>query len=198
MAAGEFRIRRGPLEHAGSRPDRMKRRTRSGRRGRLLFLFRLGCLGLSHRLCPALNRRQPAGREGIDSRSRALRKSDDRQTIAALIPGNVDAVGCADAADHVAFGMSERDVAGNVRSGSRSSIRRRRIGIRRCARRSHSGTCAVGADEIFRRHWLVRCERRRFDRDVLDEKPVAAREPLGVLREQIGREIIRSRRATAR
>src|SRR5438445_12416112 len=79
------------------------------RRRRLLLRLGLGGLGLRHRLGSALDRRQASGGEGVDPGALAARIGDHRDTVAARIVGEVDVLGRADAADHVAFGMTQRD-----------------------------------------------------------------------------------------
>ena len=152
------------------------------------FFFGLALpLRLRHRLGPALDRRQASGGEGVDAGALAARIGDDRDAIAARIVGEIDVVGRADAAHHVAFGMAERDASPTV---ERRRHRRQRIGVGRTRRRRHARTGAVGADEIFRRDRLVRGQRRRLDRNVADEHAAGTRKPVRILRKQVGRSLL--------
>ena len=127
MAGGEFAIRRG---------DGLKRfalaanaTSGSGRR-RLLLRLRLGGLRLRHRLGAALDRRQASGGEGVDSGALAARIVDDRHAVAARIVREIDAVGRADAAHDVAFGMTERHRSPRRRRRRAGRTIGERIGVR--------------------------------------------------------------------
>src|SRR5262249_52881279 len=94
------------------------------RRCRLLRLrLRLRGLRGRHRLWPALDRGEPASGKGINAGAWSMRPSHDGNTLAARMVGQVDAVGRADPAHHIAFGVPERHVsAGGCRRRARWSL----------------------------------------------------------------------------
>src|SRR5262249_51372998 len=157
----------------------------AGLRSRLLLLrLRLDDLRQRLRRGRALDRTQPARVEGVDSGTRAAQPGDHYHASASGACGDVDAIGRADAANDIAFGVTERHRAALRRRLRRAGIRQG-IGVSRATGRSHAGTGAFGAHIIIRRQRPVRGQRRRADRHALDEQAAGAREPLGVLGQQI-------------
>ena len=98
-----------------------------------------------------------SGEELLDDAILQRVESDDGEPPAPRTGGEIDAIGRADAAHHVAFGMTERHRSTCGWRRSRSVVSQ---GLRTRARRRHAWTGAVSADEIIGTYGLIGRERR--------------------------------------